>query len=154
MANEIKFRPDGEPDGRGHSEGSKEGQFKPGDGRERPGRPKGSKSLRTIYRTAGDSKIAVTTGGKTRKIAKKEALVLKQLDLGLGGRQRAAERFLDKVEQYSPIEVEPDLTAQLLAEDEAILAIAQQRGLIPAEPPASRGENAGDPNSESEEQAP
>jgi hypothetical protein len=83
MTDDPKFGPDGRPDGRGRSEGSKASQFAPGDGRPRPGRPKGSKSLRTIYRAVGQSLIAVTMNGRTRKLMKAEAIILKQADLAL-----------------------------------------------------------------------
>ena len=129
MSDDQNFGSDGQPDGRGRSEGSKATQFTPGDGRRRPGRPRGSKSLRTIYRAVGQAKIAVTMNGKTLRLTKAEAIILKQAEKALRGEQRPAERFLDKIEQYSPVEVEPDLTAALLDADLEILASARKRGL-------------------------
>lgn len=147
MTDGPKFRSDGEPDGRGLSEGSKSTRFAPGDGRTRPGKPKGAKSLRSIYLAAGSAKISVTIGGVTRRLTKTEAVILKQLDLALHGEQRPAERFLDRIEQYTPAEVDADLIGALISEDLGLLAIARERGLIalPDPDPDSGDDNAGCP---------
>lgn len=143
MAKDPKFRNDGEPDGRGHSDGSKPSRFQENDGRRRPGRTKGALSLKTIYMNAAAMPIYVTIGDKRKRISSADAIVLKQREKALSGSERAGERFIDKLEQYTPIEVQPDLTAELMAEDEAILASAAARrfldgGELPArEDPAS-----------------
>lgn len=136
MAKDPKFRHDGEPDGRGHGEGSKASRFQKDDGRRRPGRPKGALSLKTIYLHAAAMPIYVTINGKRKRITTADAIVLKQREKALGGGERAAERFIEKLEQYSPIEVQPDLTAHLLAEDEPILASAGWRRVIGGDPPS------------------
>ena len=143
MAKEPKFRKDGHPDGRGHGEGSKGSRFHKDDGRRRPGRPKGALSLKTIYLNAASMPIYVTINGKRKRITTADAIVLKQREKALGGGERAAERFIEKLEQYSTIEVQPDLTAQLLAEDESILASAGRRGVIGRDPPS--GDEGGEP---------
>lgn len=142
MAKDPKFRKDGHPDLRGHGEGSKASRFQEGDGRRRPGRRKGALSLKTIYLNAGAMPIYVTINGKRTRITTADAIVLKQREKALGGGERAAERFMEKLEQYSPIEVQPDLTGELLAEDEVILAGAAGRGLLDGEPPAGGKEDA------------
>lgn len=135
MGDGPNIRSDGEPDLRGKSDGSKSTQFAADDGRKRPGRPKGAKSLRSIYRAAGSAKISVTIGGVTRRLTKTEAVILKQLDLALHGEQRPAERFLDRIEQFTPVEVDVDIIGALISEDLNLLAIARERGLIgPAGP--------------------
>jgi hypothetical protein len=142
---EPKFLPNGLPDGRGQSEGSRATRFARDDHRKRPGRTKGALSLGTIYRTVGGAIITLTLqNGKTKRISKAEGVILKQLELALKGDQRAAERFLEKFEQHSPTEVQPDLTALKLIDDEEILASAYRRGLLgPDEldqpPPAEAG---------------
>ncbi len=136
MAKPPKMRDDGELDGRGHAEGSVLTRFGPGDGRTRPGRPKGAKSLATIYRHVGKIPLTVDQGGRKRRISTAEGVVLKQRELALKGNQRAAERLLDKIEAHDPVEVRIDLTAKLLAEDAELLASARARGLIDREPSA------------------
>jgi len=140
MAKPPSMRGDGELDGRGQAEGSVPTRFAPGDGRKRPGRPKGAKSLATIYRHVGQIPLTVDQGGRKRRISTAEGVVLKQRELALKGNQRASERFLDKIETYDPVEVRPDLTAHLLAEDAELLASARARGLLGCEPPATEDE--------------
>lgn len=130
MAKPPKVRGDGDVDGRGHAEGSVPTRFAPGDGRKRPGRPKGAKSLATIYRETGKMPVALDMGGRKRKISTAEGVVLKLRELALKGDQRAAERLLDKIEALDPVEVRPDLTAQLVTEDAELLAHARARGLV------------------------
>ncbi len=137
MARPPRMRGDGELDGRGHSEGSVPTRFAPGDGRGRPGRPKGAKSLATIYRNVGQIPLMVDQGGRKRRISTAEGVVLKQRELALKGDQRASERLLDKIEAHDPVEVRVDLTAQLLAEDAELLASARARGLLDREPSAT-----------------
>ena len=134
MSDTSKFREDGEPDGRGRSEGSKTTQFAKGDNRKRPGRPKGALSLKTIYLEAGKAKMSVSLNGVERRIPKIQAVVMKQVDMALKGEQRAAERMIERFEQYSPMEVEVDLSARLMAEDQAILDAAFERGILGATP--------------------
>jgi hypothetical protein len=143
MAKGPKFRKDGHPDGRGHSEGSKGSRFGEDDGRRRPGRPKGALSLKTIYLNAAAMPIYVTINNKRRRITTADAIVLKQREKALGGGERASERFIEKLEQYSPIEVQPDRTGELLAEDQAILASAAARGLLGDGEPPTTGEGEG-----------
>ena len=69
-------------------------------------------------------------GGLTRQLTKTEAVILKQLDMALRGEQRPAERFLDRIEQFTPVEVDADLIGALLSEDQDLLAIARGRGVI------------------------
>lgn len=134
MAKPPKYLPNGEPDGRGHAEGSFATRFGSGDGRHRPGRKKGSKSLARIYREVAKIPLILDTEGKKRKISTKEAIVLKQRDKAIKGDQRAAERMLDKLEALDPPEVNPDQTGMLLAEDAELLAGARARGRLgPAE---------------------
>lgn len=132
MAKPPKMRGDGELDGRGQAEGSVSTRFASGDGRKRSGRPKGAKSLATIYRYVGNISVALDMDGRKRKISTAEGIVLKQREMALKGDQRAAERLLDKIEAHEPIELRPDLTAALLDEDAELLTLARARGLLGA----------------------
>ena len=134
MAEEIKTRLDGGPDRRGHAEGSKATRFAADDGRPRPGRKKGAKSLKTVYQAVAEIPVEAEIKGKRKRITSKEGIVLKEREQALKGDHRAREHFIKRLSEYSPTEVEPDRTAQLLAEDEAILASAYARGLIGVQP--------------------
>ena len=152
MAKELKFRKDGLPDGRGRSPGSQRTQFASEDGRRRPGRRKGSKSLSTIYRAIADTLVTITKDGRQRRITRKEAIVLKEALLAMQGDSRAREGFLRRLQESSPPEVEADRTAQLLKEDQEILRQAVDRGLIdPTEKPPARPDH-GDGSGEGPEQ--
>lgn len=134
MAKEAKFRLDGQPDGRGHAEGSKSTRFAVDDDRPRPGRKRGSKSLKTVYQAVAEIPVEAEIKGKRKRITSKEGIVLKEREQALKGDHRAREHFIKRLSEYSPIEVEPDRTTLLLAEDEAILACAFERGLIGVQP--------------------
>lgn len=129
MSEERKIRKDGGPDGRGHADGSRASQFRTDDGRKRSGRPKGAKSLATLYREISKIPVSVTMpNGKVRKISTVEAIVMKQREKALRGGERAGERFIERLHQYSPPEVQTDRTTELLEEDSALLAAALGRG--------------------------
>lgn len=134
MAKEAKFRLDGQPDRRGHAEGSKGTRFAVDDDRPRPGRKKGSKSLKTVYQAVAEIPVEAEIKGKRKRITSKEGIVLKEREQALKGDHRAREHFIKRLSEYSPIEVEPDRTTLLFAEDEAILASAFERGLIGIQP--------------------
>ena len=148
MAKEPKIRLDGQPDRRGHSEGSKSTRFGVDDGRKRPGRTKGAKSLKTVYQAIAEMPVRADVPGIPKRISTKEGIVLKERDQALRGDHRAREHFLKRLSEYSPIEVEPDRTGQLLADDEIVLADAFRRGLIGAlpldEPAESRPDSDND----------
>ncbi len=130
MPKEPRFRADGQPDNRGRSEGSRAHWFAPDDGRKRPGRGKGSKSLKTVYQAVAEIPVKADIQGKARRISTKEGIILKEREQALKGDHRAREHFLKRVAEYSPMEVEPDRTAALLVEDADILASAFERGLL------------------------
>jgi hypothetical protein len=131
MSKPPKIRGDGGVDGRGYAEGSVPTRFAPGDGRKRPGRTKGAKSLTTIYREIAKMPLALELAGKKTKITTAQGIILKLREKALKGDQRAAELLLDKIEAHCPVEARPDLTAQLLDEDVELLAGAQARALPP-----------------------
>lgn len=130
MAKQPKFRLDGELDGRGHADASKSTRFATDDGRKRPGRKKGARDEKTEILAIRDMLVEVTIGDKKQKVPTRTAIFLRQRKKALDGDQRATE-FLDaKFSQYEPPLLEPNLTSDLLAEDQAILESAVARGLI------------------------
>lgn len=125
-----KFTKDGFPDGRGHGEGSKGTRFAKGDGRRRPGRPKGARDEKVLVNKIRDMKVEATINGRKRKVDTQQALLMKQREKALKGDQRAAE-FLDrKFQAFGPPVVEPDHITPLLESDREILKCAVRRGLI------------------------
>lgn len=125
-----KFTAAGLPDGRGQAEGSKNTRFASGDGRPRPGRPKGARDEKTIVNEVRDMKVEAVIGRRKRKIDTQRAILLKQREKALKGDQRAAEFMDRKFQTYGPPIVEPDHISSLLEEDRAILDAARRRGLL------------------------
>jgi hypothetical protein len=129
-----RFRADGELDGRGHAEGSRRTQFHAGDGRRRPGRPRGARDERSLVRQIRDMPVTITDqAGRRRKISTIEALLIKLRSEALAGNMKAMESLLKRIERYEVPSAEPDLTAKLLEDDQIILEAARVRGLLPAE---------------------
>lgn len=145
----IKLKASGEPDMRGHGEGSRATRFGPDDGRHRPGRRKGSKDIKTIVQAVQNMTIAVDIPGVPRRIDTYHAALLKLREKALKGDVKAINMLFDKFGQYAPPSVEPDLTAQLLDEDQHILDFARERGRVPNpsvsnEPGSETPQSAGD----------
>jgi hypothetical protein len=132
----IKLKASGEPDMRGQAEGSRATRFGAGDGRRRPGRRKGSKDIKTIVQSVQNMTIAVDLPGLPRKIDTYHAVLLKLREKALKGDTKAINMLFDKFGQYAPPSVEPDLTAQLLEEDQEILRFARERRRVPRPPVA------------------
>ncbi len=136
-----KFRDDGAPDGRGHAEGSRATRFAAGDNRRRPGRTKGAKGLKQVYLDIAATPVLLDRDGQKKKISTIQGIVMKQREKALKGDQRASEHFLDRIAEYSPPDVQLDLTAKLLEEDALLLAAARPRGIIgETEPDSGSGE--------------
>lgn len=72
-------------------------RFKKGDGRRRPGRPKGSKNLATIIMDAARDQVTVTIDGKKRKISKKQSAAIQLANAGATGNPKLLLKFLDLI---------------------------------------------------------
>lgn len=84
--------------------------------------------------------LKVDIPGIPKRISTKEGIVLKERDQALRGDHRAREHFLKRLADYSPVDVEPERTGVLLAEDEELLTSAFERGLIGVLPPIDDAE--------------
>jgi hypothetical protein len=73
----------------GYGRPPKATQFKPGRSGNPGGRPKGAKSEDTIVRSVMDRKVALSLGGKVRKVALLEAVWTRIADDALKGNARA-----------------------------------------------------------------
>jgi hypothetical protein len=72
-------------------------QFKKGDGRNRPGRPKGSKNIATLVLEAAHAEIEVTLDGKKRKISKAQAAAIHLANAGATGNEKLLLKFIDLI---------------------------------------------------------
>ncbi|MGE3987447.1 DUF5681 domain-containing protein [Pseudorhodoplanes sp.] len=79
----------------GRGKPPKHGQFRSGDGRPRPGRPKGSKNLATYMMEAARSKVPANIGGKKRKISMAQAVTMRLATKALNGDNKSITAFLD-----------------------------------------------------------
>jgi hypothetical protein len=73
------------------------GKFKKGDGRKRPGRPKGSKNIATIVMEAAQAQIEVTIDGKKRKISKAQSAAIQLANAGAMGNPKLLLKFIDLI---------------------------------------------------------
>jgi hypothetical protein len=143
MAKQPKFTKDGLPDGRGSSEGSKQTQFASGDGRPRPGRPKGSKSLASIYNETAEASVILVQDGKKKRVSRKEAIVRQEAQQATKGDARARESYLGRLREFNPPEVQASAIDRLLEEDAEILAQAFARGLLASGPSSDVSDGTG-----------
>ena len=72
-------------------------QFKKGDGRKRPGRPKGSKNIAALVLEAAAAQIEATIDGKKRKISKKQSAVIQLANAGAMGDPKLLLKFIDLI---------------------------------------------------------
>ena len=72
-------------------------QFKKGDGRHRPGRPKGSKNMVTMVLEAARDQVPVTIDGKRRKISKAQAAAINLANAAATGNPKFVLQFIDLI---------------------------------------------------------
>ena len=81
----------------GRGKPPKHGQFKKGDGRPRPGRPKGSKNIATLVLDAARDQVTVTIDGQPRRISKAQAAVIQLANSGATGNPKLLLKFIDLI---------------------------------------------------------
>jgi hypothetical protein len=81
----------------GRGKPPKHTQFKKGDGRPRPGRPKGSKNIVTLIQDAARDQVNVTIDGKSRKISKAQAAAIHLANAGATGNEKLLLKFIDLI---------------------------------------------------------
>jgi hypothetical protein len=81
----------------GRGKPPKHTQFKKGDGRKRPGRPKGSKNIATFVLDAARDQVTVTIDGKKRKISKAQAAAIHLANAGATGNEKLLLKFIDLI---------------------------------------------------------
>jgi Family of unknown function (DUF5681) len=120
-------------------------QFKPGQSGNPRGRPKGPRNIGAILREVIGQKIAVTEGGKTRRLPALEVMLRRLVNEAMRSDPKAMKLLLSLVERYSESpdpEVHPD---QLLADDQAILK-EFLAGAVPQAADRAAETNDGDPD--------
>ena len=111
-------------------------QFKPGTSGNPKGRPKQSKSLKSIIQDALTSKVTVRENGRVRSVSKIEAVVLSHVERALKGDDKAAVaviRMAGHVDLLSGPEDGADKTTLSATEEKILMELfANQK-------PAKRG---------------
>jgi len=93
----------------GYGKPPKHGQFKKGNPGG-PGKPKGSKNLKTIVTEALGARITAKVNGKSKKISKAEAAMHQLANKAAAGDLRAIEKSVALQERYGPQEEAPAST--------------------------------------------
>ena len=84
----------------GYGKPPKATQFKKGQSGNPRGRPKGARSVAKLLDDALSQEVAVTTGGQTTRVTKREALILSLVTKAIKGDMRAAAQTLKLIEAY------------------------------------------------------
>ena len=108
----------------GYGSPPKQHQFKKGDGRARPGRPRGGRNAKAIIREQHQRPVAVTENGRTRRKPLIEALLQRDASDALKGNEKAKARQINlALQNANEDEAKAAIKSQqqTLAEDKAIL---------------------------------
>lgn len=73
-------------------------RFRPGQSGNPRGRPRGSKNLATIFDKELSATVAVTEGGKRRKLSKRQVIVKRLIQKAIEGDHRATQTLLKHLE--------------------------------------------------------
>ncbi len=106
----------------GYKKPPRHSRFKPQQSGNPKGRPKGSKNMSTLIKGELDAPIAISEGGKTRRVSKREALVKTQVAKALKGDHKAAHLLMGLDMTIEVQEKESRQIEQISTDDEAIVA--------------------------------
>jgi hypothetical protein len=92
-------------------------RWKPGQSGNPKGRRRGRKNMATLFKEVLDSKIEITENGRTRRVTRLEAVVIRYVNEGLKGNHKAVAFLLD-IEPSLPKGAEsiPEVTDNMSAE--------------------------------------
>ena len=99
-------------------------RFKPGQSGNPKGRPKRHPTSQETFQKVLSMPVAVSEGGRKRKISTQEALFLKMRRAALEGDARDRRAYLDAIERYAPEQMQS--IADLFAEDTRLLLELRQ----------------------------
>ena len=125
-----------------HQRPPRKGRFQPGQSGNPRGRPKGSKNIRTYVHKLLSAKIPVIEGGKTRNIARAEAIAIQLVNLASKGDPKGLVAVMNLTREFDEANSEPRLSALTRIEDEEVMKglIARIRaGDAPLSPDAAAG---------------
>ena len=126
----------------GYKKPPKSGQFKKGQSGNPAGRSRGSKNFKTYVLDMFKSRVTVTKDGKRRKVTVPEAFLMRLVEKALNGDARAMCELRTLLQAYA-IEDSPQ-TEALSSDDEALIAIYNDRLLKGATPAKGVSEPSGD----------
>lgn len=98
----------------------REHQFRPGQSGNPRGRPRGSRDIRTLLQQELDRPIPVTMNGKTTKVSRREALVMRLVEKAMQGDLRALETVFKHVQEEAaassapPMDTDPARDAEIM----------------------------------------
>lgn len=98
-------------------------RFKPGRSGNSRGRPRGRRNLITELEEALAQKVTVTENGRTRKLSKREVMVVTAVNKAVKGDPKAFSTVIALMERLGLSAAAPDEpTANLIPDDQAIVA--------------------------------
>lgn len=106
----------------GYGRPPKATRFRAGKSGNPKGRPKGTRSVAGILNGILQQKIAVTEGGKTRRMATLEVMLRRLVNDAMRSEPQAMKLLLALVDRYATAQEPAVRPGDLLAEDRAILA--------------------------------
>jgi Family of unknown function (DUF5681) len=83
----------------GYRSPPKHTQFQKGQSGNKRGRPKGAKNLNTLLMEAARDQVAVTIGGKKRRVSKLQASVMQLATRAAGGDRASIVELLDRIDE-------------------------------------------------------
>lgn len=84
----------------GYRKPPKHGQYKKGDGRPRPGRPKGRKNIKTIFIESAYDNVPVTIDGKRQRIPKVQAAAIQLSNALASGNDKLTLKYIQQLVEY------------------------------------------------------
>ena len=88
----------------GYGKPPKANQFQKGQSGNPAGRPRQTRSIRTIINEIASEMLEVAMNGKRRKIPKREALIRAVFNNALQGHPKMVQMVLDLLDKYDPVE--------------------------------------------------
>ena len=127
MGNIKRRRPQNKQpdDAVGYGSPPRHSRWKTGQSGNPKGRPKGCRNFKTDVQATLQAPVRVTRNGKARKLSTQAAALLRLREKALNGDVRALDRLLQLATTYN--NDEQSASAGLTVEDQAILAIYQER---------------------------